>query len=84
MLFCCGMLYGSVGVDLLLQTAELRTSGSLTTYRSISEGAGAGEGSYEIGCLGSGSLGLLSLVEDLLVLLLGLHEGVLEVVGVYK
>jgi hypothetical protein len=56
----------------------------LATYRSISDGAGEGKGSYEIGCLGSGSLGLLSLVEDLLVLLLGLHEGVLEVVGVYK
>lgn len=36
------------------------------------------------GCLGSGSVGLLSLVEDLLVLLLGLHEGVLEEVGVCR
>lgn len=49
----------------------------------LRRGRGRG-GSYEIGCLGSGSLGLLSLVEDLLVLLLSLHEGVLEVVGVYK
>lgn len=34
--------------------------------------------------LGSGSLGLLSTVEDLLVFLLGLHERILEVVGVYS
>lgn len=36
------------------------------------------------GSLGSGSIGLLSLVEDLLVLLLGLHERVLEEVGVCR
>jgi hypothetical protein len=50
--------------------------------RSISEGAREGKGHEKGDSLGSGSLSLLSLVEDLLVLLLGLHERILEVVGV--
>ena len=73
---------GSVGVKLHPRITGLRTSEPLTISRSNSEGAGGREGFASNSRLGSGSIGLLSLVEDLLVLLLGLHERILEVVGV--